>query len=258
MTSYLPRLVAVLLGICFAGVSHAQNHTLTPAVPTSADNIRLTIDWRSCGPTSSYIGDPYRVRMEANVITVTLGERLNLPQPLCPPPGPPEEIDLGRLPAGNYTLNVVETTRSRAPEREVTNVPFTVSDARALKSAPYARLDQSGHWWDPNDGGWGLFIWQDARDNLLAAWFSYTPDGKPMWYVFQPKFATMNTTAEADIVQLSRLPGPTSPPPGPGVVVAVGKAKIDFTGAAYSNRATLTYSLNGGPQLVRTIQRFGS
>ncbi len=253
MVTHLPRLAAVLFAAFFVSVSHAQNYILTPAAPTSADTITLSIVSRTCGGFNPYLGNPYRVNMASNAITVTLGQRSNNPQPLCPPL-PREEIDLGRLPAGSYAVSVIETSPSFTGE--VTNVPFTVSDARALKPAPFASLDYSGHWWDPNDSGWGVFVWHDARDNLLVAWFTYTPDGKPMWYVFQPKFLGNATTADADIVQLTRAPGPTSPPPAPGVVVAVGKAKIDFTSSGTTGRATLTYSFNTGPQLVRTIQRF--
>ena len=180
--------------------------------------------------------------MTQNNITVTLGETLNGLVPTCPPSAPREEIDLGRLPAGSYTLTMTEAANGIAPRSGIVfaNAPFTVTDARATKFPPYVRLDYSGHWWDPNDSGWGLFIWHDARDNVLAAWFTYTPDGKPIWYVFQPTFNTSSATATTPLRQTSRLPGSTSPPPGPTSSTVVGSASLDFTNFGTVDEGKLT------------------
>lgn len=137
------------------------------------------------------------------------------------------------------------------------NIGFTVSDARANKITPYVRLDYSGHWWDPSDSGWGLFIWQDAADNVLAAWFTYGADGKPIWWVFQPRWQFSATTLDADLVQTSRMPGPTSPPPNPTSTLVVGKAKLDFRRIdTNAESGTITYTIGNGPTITRTIQRF--
>jgi hypothetical protein len=179
--------------------------------------------------------------------------------PLCPL-GPREEIDLGRLPAGSYSLTVNEGPGLTLGGPLISNVSLIVTDARNTKPAPYVRLDYSGQWWDPNDSGWGLFIWHDARDNVLAAWFTYTPDGKPMWYVFQPTWQTSSATVEVPLMQTSRPPGTTSPPPNPtpGMVAytLAGTASLDFTNFGTADEGKLTYTFNGGPKLVRTIQRF--
>jgi hypothetical protein len=194
--------------------------------------------------------------MSQNNITVARGEIANNLVNTCPPFAA-DEIDLGRLPAGSYTLTVTNAARGPNPATiEFANVPFTVTDARATKTAPYVRLDYSGHWWDPNDSGWGLFIWHDARDNLLAAWFTYTPDGKPIWYVFQPKWETFARTTTAALTQTSRLPGLTSPPPGPTSYTAVGSASLDFTAMGLEDGGKLTYTFTGGAQTVRNIQKF--
>ena len=106
--------------------------------------------------------------MSQNNVTVTLGEKRSGKVPLCIS-APREEIDLGRLPAGNYSLSVINPAFGNSPEAFViSGFPFTVKDVRVAKVAPYVRLDYSGHWWDPNDSGWGLFIWHDARNNVLA------------------------------------------------------------------------------------------
>ena len=246
-----------MLGV---GTVHAQlppfgTSTLLPVNPTSADNLKLSISDRTCGGRVPYKANPYRVSMLANAVTVTLGESVPGLVPLCPPT-PREEIDLGRLPPGNYTLTLIGQSGIDAGGTLIDKAPFTVSDARALKTAPYVRLDYSGHWWDPNDSGWGLFIWHDARDNVLAAWFTYTPDGKPMWYVFQPTWTTSSSTVTTPLLQTSRLPGPTSPPPAPTSYATVGSASLDFTNVGTADEGKLTYTFTGGAQQVRNIQRF--
>jgi hypothetical protein len=199
--------------------------------------------------------------MLANNITVTIGEDTQV----CPPTGlmePRVEFDLGRLPAGSYSLTTILSAISLAgsvPVTVIDKAPFVVTDARANKAAPFVRLDYSGHWWDPNDSGWGLFIWQDAKsptDNLLAAWFSYTIDGKPIWYVFQPKWVTSSATDIANLLQGSRLPGAMSPPPTMGSFTNVGTANLYFTNYGTADEGELVYAFTNGATTRRKIVRF--
>lgn len=235
---------------------------LMPAKPTSADNLKLSLV-RACSDIVPYKANAYQVGMAQNNITVTRGElQAGGFAGVCLP-APRDEIDLGRLPAGNYTLTVINAASGlNTPSKaEYLNVPFTVTDARQLKAAPFVRLDYSGHWWDPNDSGWGLFIWHDARDNVLAALFTYGADGKPIWYVFQPTWRTFAATNLAILQQTSRSSGSTVPPPNPTNYSVAGTASLDFTqlGTATNFPAEtgkLTYTLTGGATTVRNIQRF--
>jgi hypothetical protein len=253
----------VLVSILSSTSVFAQGfgYGLLPSAPTSADNIKLisSLDF-TCGGILFFTGNQYRVSMSQNNITVTLGERNNGVLPTCPPPPATGllEFDLGRLPAGSYTLTVAEMRLQHGSFFE--NFPFTVTDARATKAAPYVRLDYSGSWWDPADPGWGLFIWQDAKsatDNLLVAWFTYTPDGKPMWYVTQPGWTSATATTTAPLVQVSRLPGLNSPPPtAQQPNVTAGTASLDFTNTGTADVGKITYTFTGGATLTRNIQRF--
>ena len=232
---------------------------LLPSSPTSADNLRVSLP-QTCHD-SGFKGNPYSVNMAQNNISVSLGERVGGISPAtCPPIVFQLEIELGRLPPGNYTVTVIEGPTGYVPGTLIDRAPFTVSDARATKSAPYVRLDYSGHWWDPNDSGWGLFIWHDTRsnvDNMLAAWFTYTADGKPMWYVFQPRWQTGTSTFTADLAQASRPPGASSPPPTTTSASLAGTSSLDFTNNVGTNDpGRLTYTFTGGPTLTRNIQRF--
>ena len=232
---------------------------LLPDNPSSVDNVKLSMA-RSCSNFRPYVGDGQRTNMVQNHITVTLGELRT--DRICASlqPQSRQEIALGKLPAGTYLLTMLAApVGGNASEVLVEKVPFTVSDARANKAAPYVALDYSGHWWDPNDGGWGLFIWQDAKspvDSTLAAWFSYTPDGKAMWYVFQPTWARASSTNPADLLQGARTPGTTSPPSTLGAFVKAGTAQLDFTNFGTGDEGQLIYTFTNGQTLTRNIVRF--
>jgi hypothetical protein len=260
-TSLLAVTLFAFLGSSTAFAQSQLNgpYFLLPVNPTSADNLKLSLTDQTCGGIRRYLGNAYRVSMLQNNITVTLGERNAVPVPTCPPPpNGLEEIDLGRLPAGSYTLTLTEI-QGYNPAGMFANFTFTVTDARATKAAPYVRLDYSGHWWDQNDSGWGLFIWQDAKsavDSTLAAWFTYGADGKPIWHVFQPTWSTSTSTTEAALLRTSRAPGANFLPPGPTTNVSVGTASLDFTNTGTADVGKLTYTLTGSATVVRNIQRF--
>jgi hypothetical protein len=250
---------------------------LLPAKPTSADNIVLSLSPRTCA--RGYAANRYSVSMALNHITVKLGEQ-GPPIPIGVCPGEPrDEIDLGKLPAGNYTVTVIESANgvngfSRG-NSTIQNAPFTVADARVIKQKPWVSLDYTGMWWDPADPGTGLFVWQDAADNTLITWFTYGADGKPTWYVFQPKWGWYgnDTLAATELVLTERKPGTTVAPPGPTSSTAVGTAWINFatstnlapdgttpilTGADYGPAGTAKFeiTLKGQAPRVITIQRF--
>ena len=254
--------------IVTAGLFAAQTQAqvgLLPTNPTSADIIKFSAS-SSCSLGIPFKANAYRVKMVQNNITISLGEsRTDVFFPgFCPPGLPVVEIELGKLPAGDYTLSMIQPAQNGFQERGfISNLPFTVTDARVQKTFPWVRLDYSGHWWDPNDAGWGLFIWHDARDRVLAAWFTYGTDGKPIWYTFQPAWDTFAATFPALLTQTSRMPGPTVPPPNPTSFTTVGTASLDFTsrpnattGAIPIDAGTFTYTFTGGPTTVRNIQRF--
>ena len=232
---------------------------LYPANPTSADNLTLGVDIRC--DQKGYIGNSYRINMVQNNIIVRLGERR--PDPIFPATCPPElaeEFEIGRLPEGSYTLTVIKGAAGTTPSVTLTDsAPFIITNARAIKLPPSVRLDYTGQWWNPADPGSGLFVWQDARDPtdpVLAAWFTYSGDGKPQWFVFQPKWATSTSTLPADLLQTSRMPSLTIPPPNPTTNTTSGTASLDFTNFGTGDEGTFTVTLKGGNTQVIKIQRF--
>jgi hypothetical protein len=254
--------VALIVGFASPNALAQIIVPIVPALPTSADRVLVSLPDQTCGGGLSYIANPYSVALSGSRITVTTGRRAANPVPLCPA-APREVVDLGVLPPGSYTLTVLSSESGTDTLRNlVTDQPFTVTDARAAKVAPYVRLDYSGTWWDASDPGWGLFIWQNAaspRDEVLAAWFTFGSDGRANWYTLQPTWRTSTATQDAPLVQSARPPSNSNPPPGPTNNSSVGTAALDFTtpiGATRFDTAILTYTIGNGTRQTRTIQRF--
>lgn len=224
-----------------------------PANPTTADNITAKVTV-GCAK-NVYTTNPYRVSMAQNKITVRLGEYRDVIIGLCPPT-PDDEIDLGRLPAGSYTLTVISAAfGTQASATLVDNAPFTVTTARLRTQSPTIRLVYDGSWWNPADSGSGLFIWQDPLYRTFAAWFTYSAEGKPQWYVFQPTWPTSTATGTVDLLQTTRMPSSSFPPPNPTTNNVVGTASLDFTNFSAVDKGVLTITLTGGTKQVINIQR---
>ena len=230
-----------------------------PAQPSSADTIFLKIP-RTCA-TSQYLGPGYR--------TSATGGKIRVDVLVGPPPPcaqgvvvPALLVEIGRLSAGSYSLDIID---NRLINVEVifttvaSNVPFTVSDHRVGKTAPAVRLNYSDHWWDPNNSGTGVFIWQDARDQLLAGWFTYGADGKASWYTIQAGSWVTANRYEGKLVQTSRPPSLNGQIDAPGLtsVSLVGTAALDFSGDDGALAGVLTYKFdNADSTQTRNIRRF--
>lgn len=255
MKKRLTRFALAALWLSCTGVVNAQGlpyGALVPQNPTTADNIKLTGVKGFCGP---YKTNAYRLNMVENNLIVRLGENPNYIVGVCPPE-PIDEYDLGRLPVGNYTLTVIRNPAdSPTSYPAINNVPFAVITAPARVQRPTIRLVYDGSWWNPADSGSGLFIWQDQLNRTFAAWFTYSAEGKPQWYVFQPTWPTSSATGTVDLIQTSRMPSASAPPPNPTTNNIVGKASLDFTNFSTVDKGVLTITLTGGAKQVINIQR---
>ena len=228
--------------------SNAQVLGTVPANPTAADSIALV--YRSSFNDARFQQDSYRVSMSNNRIRVTLGDVL-VPGP-NPGISPELQFDLGRLPAGSYLIDVYRAVTGQPDFVVQSGVPLTVTDNRITKAAPYVRLNYADHWWTPAESGWGLFVWHDNLDRVLAAWFTYGADNRAEWYTIQAGQWTNFNQYEGQIIKTT---GPVFSAfvPGSSVQVqSVGTAKLVFTDV---NTGTFTYTLNGVTQ-TKTITRF--
>jgi hypothetical protein len=223
-----------------------------PAQFTSSQRVVVGIPKPFCDLAFRFKANPYTLKQQGNKITILYGE--SEPTGAIVGTCPPQSellIDLGILPPGDYTYAIGES---------IQEIPIRVTDHRATKAAPYVLRDYSGTWWDAADPGWGLFIWQDAnssKDSLLIAWFTYDPSGQPVWYTFQPEWATSTATKEGTLFRSTRPLGVGTPPPGDTTRVAVGTASIDFT--SLRNEAfvaTFKYQLGSSPAVTKRIVPF--
>jgi hypothetical protein len=166
-------------------------------------------------------------------------------------------VEIGQLPPGDYTITPInaECPQEAKPPLGTTPFTFTVTDGRTTRfSAGGGGVDLSGHWWDADNPGSGPFVWQDNVRNTLAAWFTYTPDGKAVWYVFQPKLYGRIVGGTAPMMQTSKPPG--------GSIPLTGSTQFDTVGeAGYQSYFTpiLSGPNLGQPELiVKFFYRFGT
>ncbi len=278
MKNYTFIAIAAFIAALFCSAStHAQipliGSGIVPRNPTSIENI---IYFRAERPLCARRDVRYKsIAMENNNITIVFNEAT----PLTTIPSPFfnsfdwlsddfDTIDMGRLPPGDYTLTTVGgrcTDGAASLSPDLNKFPFKVTEGRTKNSVATPTIDYSGHWWDENDPGWGLFIWHDESNNMLAAWFTYKADGTPAWYVFQPIWTRQNVTNHAEVWQTSKPPGTRSPPTGATKLATVGKAMLGFylgvdaritPPIAITQYATLTYSIGDALPQVKTLSKF--
>ena len=249
------RIAACVISAGLSAITVAQTApdiVISPVTPSSADTITMRIDR---GVPIPYLANSYRVSQQNNRLRVTLGSLALLPG--VPPPSLPNAqftfVELGKFPAGSYSVDVVAQDSPIQGEIAIaTGLSLIVSDARTSKSAPYVQLNYADHWWNPAESGWGLFIWHDKLDRVLAAWFTYGSDNRAEWYTIQSGSWVSYNRYEGKVIKTT---GPVFSAFVPGSAVptqVVGTASLAFTDA---DNGTFTYTLNGATQ-TKTITRF--
>ena len=260
--------------VCFGTIAQAQTTfrgaAIVPANPTSVDKITY-VRVENSGFSSRKLERYKSISMVNNQITITFSEWNPAMVTTLPPLHPfyqryVDQVDLGRLPPGDYTL----TTVGAAPplsltEPDLDKFSFKVTDGRPKRGDADATIDRSGHWWSADEPGWGLFIWHDAANNMLAAWFTYAADGKPAWYVFEPKWTNNQLSDRVDLWQTSKPPGSSSPPVGPTKLTTIGTARIGFyfgtvdkavAPAPIEQFAELSYTLGEGVTQTKILRLY--
>jgi hypothetical protein len=105
-------------------------------------------------------------------------------------------------------------------------------------------------YYNPGESGWGIFVVQSDITQFVAL-FVYGQDNKPTWYTATlTQDAAGNYTGQLIATTGSYFGSPWNP--GQLTVNAVGTIAFQPTD---SYHATITYSLNGGPTVMRTVQR---
>jgi hypothetical protein len=262
-------------------LTHAQNTPVSasfisihPAQPTSADYISLVIGnpplGTSFGGCNNFVKNPFTLTTVQNNIIITfdntsweIGITSGIP---IPAPYKPVPIDLGRLPAGDYVITSVGApcrTYTPAGGFKPIYYGFTVKDHRPQKVFPFNSQNFSGHWVDAKLPGHAVFITHDEQENLLGTLLTYQTNGKPVWYVFQPKWGITGLTELSPLWEASKSGNPNLPLNGATILTEVGrillrvnspglKSEPDF---ADTRRLHLEYKVSG--QFVEMIlERF--
>ena len=198
-------LVNSLLVMGVTGLAHAQATpvsasfiSIQPAHPTSADYVSLVVGnpplGTSFGDCNRFVKNPFTLTVVQNNIIITFDNTSWDPgltiQPRPPALYRPVPIDLGRLPAGDYFITSIgDPCGQYFPVGSLKPIyyGFTVKDHRPQKVFPYNTQNFSGHWVDAKLPGHAVFITHDEQENVLATLLTYQTNGKPIWYVFQPK-----------------------------------------------------------------------
>jgi hypothetical protein len=195
-----------------------------------------------------------QVTMHANRINAELRLREDALATGCSP-GLRQFIELGRFPAGEYTVEVGYSTYPSPPfEIDAADtkrsIDFTVSPrAEGNRSIN----DVSGFWSSQEDPGWSLGIYQQPNGSLIVSWVTFGSNGEQQWYFLLPGTWTSTNVYEASIARAVDGPyfGRTPPigqslrplPPHIDVVVS---AKLSFGKNAPASAAmSFLYSVNG-------------
>lgn len=96
-----------------------------------------------------------------------------------------------------------------------------------------------GNWFDFDNPGWGLDI-QRAGDLLFVIWFTYRPDGTPIWYVVVGELDDMSWTGDIQVFKWD----PFGTPGSQATASTVGTMTIVWSD---ETNATASWTLNGTP-----------
>jgi hypothetical protein len=167
---------------------------------------------------------------------------------LGPPPvnGWMFDASLGSFPAGTYTVN------ANTPDGQVT-AQFTVApNAAAQAGVVSPSVNFTGMWWNPQESGWGMSVFQGPTNDLFAVWFVYDASGAPTWYTLQP-----GTWSSSQIISgpIYRTTGPyLAGPFDPSRVKyqQVGNGTLTFTDSAH---ARFHSTVDGQTMPDKTLER---
>ncbi len=134
--------------------------------------------------------------------------------------------------ANNGTLNV--TINGAFSSKPVTRTIF--ANGTTLPTVDYTDL-----WSNPNEPGWAVSLTQEFGA-IVAIWFAYDANGKPIWYVASSCPVSGNGCS-GDLYQVTGGSPLTAAWNGLSIVVAkVGVVTFAFTDA---NSGSMSYSING-------------
>jgi hypothetical protein len=240
---------AALWSIC----AYAQVSVL-PANPKQFETVRVEVPQGALGLDLNGLPDFYsakdtQISMAGNRITVSLlmigNSQFGVAQP-----SPPVDLPIGQFPSGTFSVEVVKRATGAGRAGQIGSTSFSA----AARSATDPQWDHTDMWWNPDESGWGLNVVQHGGSGVIVAtWFVYGTDGKPIWYIV-PGGSWANANEFRGSVY--RTTGPYFGGPfDPATVTAtlVGTATLGFDPIHY-DLATAVLNVEG-VNLIKQIQR---
>lgn len=230
----------------FSSISMAQTVQIIPATPRYMEPVYARIH-EPGSPFSYSCIYGAQVTMEGTVLTVRYQRMIEL----C---DYDYDIELGRFPAGNYTVNVQAPNNAQNP----TTVQFTVGVSNSSPTATYPgnqpTVNYSDLWWSPSESGWGLSIVQGATNKLFAVWFVYNALGEPVWYTLQPGEWTSSNVYTTYTGPIYKTTGPYFGGAFNPASVGISQVGIGTLSFRYANSGTFRYTVDG-VQGAKNIER---
>jgi serine protease len=143
-----------------------------------------------------------------------------------------------------YTVNGVSQVKQLVREQFGASVPTCTWSAAANLAAATNYQDI---WWvtpPGSESGWGVYFTHQG-DTIFVTWFTFGPDGRPLWFVFAAQQVVPRTFA-GDVYTGTGPPYYVTPfDPAQVTKTKVGTATLTFQDG---NHATLAYAINGVAQ----------
>lgn len=171
----LPLQALGALVVAAASTVAAAQLQVNPQDPSPLDVVRLRYTHTGC--TNA---DSLRLSQQANRITVQV-DRVFLPD--CGTIfGYFEEFSLGRLPAGEYDVELLVNPPppTLGPTQLLGPIHFTVVPLPPTGSL-HPHENYADMWWNPRESGWALTIVQSG-EKLFLVWMVHESDGRATWF----------------------------------------------------------------------------
>lgn len=252
----------IVLAIVLAEPAVAENVSVSirPEAPTSSDVLYVDVTIPAlCAPVID--ASRSTITMEGGTVRVSLAT-FGMPHP-CDTFGDSRSFEIGRLPAGEFTVQVEVDGIEDMPDIEpgIDPVPISITGAGILDRFATG-FDLSGLWWDSSDPGWSLMIEQMPDGDLAGLFATYAEDGSNRWFMLLP-----GTWTDGYYVAPIALTdeGPwfgRHPPPGQGLIPQLptvrvaGEARIFASvGPGAIHSGGIAYTIDG-MATTRYLQRF--
>lgn len=245
MRAYMKSfLAASLVGLCVLLMDEAEalSFKVLPEAPQNLEAVRLSITFSGLELCTG-VG---LVSMSGNKLTVSIGCGGGFGS--LPPTS--FDVELGRFPSGNYTLEVI-TQGGMQSIITVYTAAFTVTERHSIPPYTFPVVDYSDHWWNPQESGWGMSIMQHPSDRLFAVWFVYNASNQPVWYTLQPGHWTSPRTYTGPIYKTTGpyYGGPFDPTQVG--ITQVGTGTLTFTDYTTGSFSYTVEGVSGNKPITR-------